>query len=384
MIHVLLSSAAYVLTDHLVSSEGTTCLQIMKNLTRKGINFTAIGGYISIKKPPKNIKIFSACSIKASPYDNLIRKYSAHIQYITRSYLKASKTLKTQKIDIIHHMFPAVYGQTFSLLAVKEKFSQPFIFGPVSAHFTRRPLDERIINKITSTLHFKTISKCSHLVAITEQVKRLYSNLIDRDKISVIPLGVNTKLFRPTTRNKRKQEFELLFVGSLYPIKGAKYLIRSMKYVVREEEEVKLRIIGEGPEKKRLELLAKRLGLRDKVIFEGFVPHNKIVRYYQNCDIFCFLTLGEPFGIAILEAMACGKPVVASNIGGPAEIVKDSETGFLVNPKNVRLVAKKIIQLIKNEKLREKMGRKARRTVMEKYSLEKISEKYHRLYCSLI
>jgi len=381
--HILISSAAYILTDHLISSEGTTCLQIMKNLTKRGIKFTAIGGYTSIKKPSKNIKILSACSIRAFPYDNLIKKYSAHLQYITRSYLEASKILKTQKIDIIHHMFPAVYGQTFSLLAIRERFSQPFIFGPVSAHFTRRPLDEKIISKVASILHFKTISKCSHLIAITEQVKRIYSKLLDEDKISVIPLGVDTKLFQPK-EERTKEEFEVLFTGSLYPLKGIEYLIKSMKHVICMQKRVKLRIVGEGPEKERLKFLIGKLGLRDKVIFEGFVPHDKIVKYYQNCDVFCFLTLGEPFGIAILEAMACGKPVIASKIGGPAEIVKDAETGFLVNPRDTETVAERIIQLIKDEKLRKKMGRKARKIVVEKYSLEKVSEEYYRLYRSLI
>jgi len=383
-LHILISSAAYLLTDHLISSEGTTCLQIMKNLTKRGLNFSAIGGYVSIKKPPKNIKIFNACSIKALPYNNLIKKYSAHLQFITRSYLKASKILKTQKIDIVHHMFPAVYGQTFSLLAIKEKFPQPFIFGPASAHFTSRPLDEKMLSKFTSMLHFKTISKCSHLIAITEQVKRLYSKFFDENKISVIPLGVNTELFRPANKNRAKEEFEILFAGSLYPLKGVEYLIKSMKYVVSEEEKVKLRIVGEGLEKERLRLLADKLGLKNKVIFEGFVPHDKIVKYYQNCDVFCFLTLGEPFGIAILEAMACGKPVIASNRGGPAEIVKDAETGFLINPRDTEAVAERIIRLIKDEKLRKKMGRKARKIVVEKYSLEKISEEYYRLYRSLI
>ena len=383
-LHILISSAAYLLTDHLISSEGTTCLQIMKNLTKRGLNFSAIGGYVSIKRPPKNIKIFNACSIKVLPYDNLIKKYSAHLQFITRRYLKASKILRTQKIDIVHHMFPTVYGQTFSLLAIKERFPQSFVFGPASAHFTSRPLDERIISRLTSMLHLKTISRCSHLIAITEQVKRLYSKFFDEDKISVIPLGVDTELFRPANKNRAKEEFEILFTGSLYPLKGVEYLIKSMKYVVSEEEKVKLRIVGEGPEKERLRFLVDKLGLKNKVIFEGFVSHDKIVKYYQNCDVFCFLTLGEPFGIAILEAMACGKPVIASNRGGPAEIVKDAETGFLVNPKDVRLVAERIIQLIKDTKLRKKMGEKARRTAVEKYSLEKISEKYYRLYCSLI
>ena len=108
------------------------------------------------------------------------------------------------------------------------------------------------------------------------------------------------------------------------------------------------------------------------------------MKYYQNCDVFCFLTLGEPLGIAILEAMACGKPVIASKIGGPAEIVKDAETGFLVNPRDTEAIAERIIRLIKDGKLRKKMGRKARKIVVEKYSLEKISEEYHKLYRSLI
>ena len=92
----------------------------------------------------------------------------------------------------------------------------------------------------------------------------------------------------------------------------------------------------------------------------------------------------NPFGIVILEAMACGKPVIASKIGGPAEIVEDAETGFLVNPRDTEAVAERIIRLIKDEKLRKRMGRKARKIVVEKYSLEKISEEYYRLYRSLI
>jgi len=382
--HVLVSSAAYVLTDHLISSEGITCLQIMKNLSRHNFHFTAIGGYINVKRTPQNTKLLSACSIIASPYDNLLKKYFVHLEFITKSYIKASKVLKNEKIDIIHHMFPAVYGQTFSLLAVKNNFHQPFIFGPASAHFTSRPPDEKIINKITSKLHLKTISRCTHLIAITEQIRQLYSKVFDEDRISVIPLGVDTQIFKPANKNNTKKEFEILFVGSLYPLKGVEFLIKSMKLLVNEEENVKLKIVGEGPEKERLKLLANKLKLRNKIHFEGFVPHNKIVKYYQNCDLFCFLTLGEPFGIVILEAMACGKPVIASNIGGPAEIVKDGKTGFLVNPSNVRLVAEKILKLIRDRKLRERMGKEARKTVLKRYSLKKISEEYHRLYRKLL
>ena len=385
-INVLVSSASYVLSDYLISSEGTTCLGIMKKLGKYGFTFEAIAGHVDIRKPPRNIKLHGMCSIRASPSNNIFEKYLTHTEFIIKSYFKAVKILKKQKIDIIHHMFPAVYNQTFSLLPILTKhFDKPFIFGPASAHFTKRPLDERILNEITSKLHRKTISKCSHLITITEQVKKLYSKLFNEDKILVIPLGVDTEIFKPSKNRKNsKENFEILFAGSLYKLKGVSYLIKSLKQVVHEEKNVKLRIVGEGPEKNRLKLLAQSLGLKDHVLFEGFVPHDKIVRYYQNCDIFCFPTLGEPFGKAVIEAMSCGKPVIASNRGGPKEIVEDGKTGFLVPPGKIESLAEKILKLLRDKKLRRKMGKEARKRVLEKFSLEKVAESFRKLYLSLL
>lgn len=120
------------------------------------------------------------------------------------------------------------------------------------------------------------------------------------------------------------------------------------------------------------------------MLFEGFVPHDKIVRYYQNCDIFCFPTLGEPFGKAVIEAMSCGKPVIASNRGGPKEIVEDGKTGFLVPPRKIEPLAEKILKLLRDKKLRRKMGKEARKRVLEKFSLEKVAESFRKLYFSLL
>jgi len=383
-ISILVSSASYVLSDYLITSEGTTCLEIMKKLGKDGFAFQAITGYVDIEKPPRNVKVYSVCSIRASSGNKFFEKYLTHTEFITKSYLKAAKILKTQKIDIIHHMFPAVYNQTFSLLPILNKhFNKPFIFGPASAHFTDRPPDEKILNKITSKLHRKTISKCSCLVAITKQVRELYCKMFSEDKISVIPLGVDTEIFKPSM-NKNKEYLEILFVGSLYKLKGVKYLIKSLKHVIDEEKNVKLRIVGEGPEKDNLKLLTQYLKLKNHVSFEGFIPHNKIVKYYQNCDIFCFPTLGEPFGKAVIEAMSCGKPVIASNRGGPKEIVENEKTGFLVPPQNIGLFAEKILKLLRDGKLRRIMGREARKRVLENFSLEKIAESFRKLYSGLV
>ena len=206
-INVLVSSASYVLSDYLISSEGTTCLEIMKKLGKYGFTFEAIAGHVDVRRPPRNIKPHSICSIKASPSNNIFEKYLTHTEFITKGYFKAVKILKKTKNRHNSPHVPAVYNQTFSLLPILTKhLDKPFIFGLASAHFTKRPLDERILNKITSKLHRKTISKCSHLITITEQVKKLYSKLFNEDKILVIPLGVDTEIFKPSKNRKNTKK----------------------------------------------------------------------------------------------------------------------------------------------------------------------------------
>jgi glycosyltransferase involved in cell wall biosynthesis len=105
---------------------------------------------------------------------------------------------------------------------------------------------------------------------------------------------------------------------------------------------------------------------------------------YRDCDIFCFPTLGEPLGKGLIEAMACGKPVIASKIGGPTEIVQSGINGILVPPGNAKVLAEKILLLANDENIRRRMGEKARETILERFSWQVIAEKYHRLYSELL
>jgi len=385
MSHILVSSASYVLTDHLISSEGITCYNILKRLGEYGYFFDAVCGYVQVKEPLDNVRFHQVCSIQLSPSNSLVQKYTAHIQFFVRGYLKASKILKEKDVALIHHMFPAVYDQSFSLLVLLGKTRRtPFIFGPVSTHFYPRPVDERMLMKLTSKMHLETVSRCDHMIAITSHVKDLYSKILGEDRVTVIPLGVDVEVFRPPRHAVEKDCLEILFVGSLYPLKGVRYLVESMRYVVEEKKNVRLRIVGAGPLKRRLIRLTESLGLEEQVVFEGFVSHTRVVPYYQRCDVFCFPTLGEPFGKVVVEAMACGKPVVASDVGGPSEIIENGRTGFLVPPAKPRAISKKILELLNDEKLRKSMGRKARETVETRYSWSEIARKYHELYMKFL
>jgi glycosyltransferase involved in cell wall biosynthesis len=128
---------------------------------------------------------------------------------------------------------------------------------------------------------------------------------------------------------------------------------------------------------------AEDLRIKDKVFFTGMVPYMDMPKYYQRCDVFCLPTLGEPFGKVLIEAMACAKPVISSNLGGPSEIIEDGKNGFLIPPAKPEAIAERILTILEDEYTRRKMGENARKTAVEKYSWEKVSQKYHYLYKSL-
>ena len=212
----------------------------------------------------------------------------------------------------------------------------------------------------------------------------MYLKTFDEHSISVIPFGVDTEVFKPTRPKERREECQILYAGSLYPLKGVHDLIRAIAYARKRGSKAHLTIVGEGQQKEALTALARALGIEEHVKFEGFAPYSNMPQYYERSDIFCFPTLGEPFGKAVIEAMACGKPVIATNAGGPAEIIQDKVDGILVPPSNPEAIAQQIIRLIEDKNERRRLGERARETAVNRFSWSTIAEKYHQLYSGVL
>jgi glycosyltransferase involved in cell wall biosynthesis len=282
-------------------------------------------------------------------------------------------------------MLPAVFNYTFSPVALLVKnLKQPFVFGPLSAHFYERPRSERVFLPLTSRLHKATVQRCAKLIAITNQTRSLYKTFVDEEKMSVIPFGVDTETFKPLKEEQRQEKLRMLYAGSLYALKGLPYLLKTLANVKKLGLRANLIIIGEGEQKESLMVLAKALRIEKEVKFEGRVPYSNMPKYYNQCDVFCYPTLGEPFGKAVIEAMACGKPVIATNVGGPAEIIQDRVNGLLVPPANPEAMAAQIVRLMGDENERRKIGRKAREAVLLHFSWSVVAEQYHQVYSSIL
>lgn len=198
-------------------------------------------------------------------------------------------------------------------------------------------------------------------------------------EIEVVYVGVDTDLFKPLEEpvgaDLVEGEFKILTVARLHKYKGLEYLIETMQ-LLQGMSEAKLRILGKGEEEVNLKKRVKRLGLEQKVEFiQEPIPNYEMPSLYRECDIYVQPSIVEPYGIAVLEAMACGKPVIGTKVGGMMDTIKDGETGFLVEPGSPNELAEVILKM-QDRKSTHIMGKKARKRVEYEFDWIKIAHDY--------
>ncbi|GFP28019.1 hypothetical protein HKBW3S33_01436 [Candidatus Hakubella thermalkaliphila] len=198
---------------------------------------------------------------------------------------------------------------------------------------------------------------------------------LDEGKVEVVPHPVDTDLFCPVISQGESERY-LLFAGRINDSrKNLLMLLEAFSLVVRGFPEVKLKLVGDKPDAKILRRISD-LGLGDSVLFYEAIPHEKMVPFYQQAALFVLPSLQEGLGIVTLEAMACGIPVVSTRCGGPEDVIEDGVNGLLVENNSASKLAEAILKLLRDEGLRKRMGKKARQTVVNKYSMVKLAPKF--------
>jgi len=221
-----------------------------------------------------------------------------------------------------------------------------------------------------------------------ERIRRLVGD----EKVFFVPLGVDLSRFRKLPPDKvmiaktklmgDQEKRAILFVGRLHPEKGLPTLLKAFKLLLSTHPGLVLLIIGWGVDKGRYERLAEALGIADSVVFLGFIPHEELPIYYNMADVYVLSSLYEEWSNTIMEAMACGVPVVATAVGANPWLVKDSETGFLVPPCRPDLLAKRISAILDDPQLAKRMAENARKLV-RKYDIRASGQSYRRIMLKL-
>jgi len=286
--------------------------------------------------------------------------------YSFKSYFFAKKLLKKNNYDSIHAWFGIPCGFIAMLLG------KPYIVAlrgsDVPFYNSRfKNLDKYFFQYLSKFIW----KKAKTVIANSQGLKELAQKTAPNQKIKVIYNGVDINEFKPPKTKKKSKVLRILCVARLIKRKGIDYLIKALGEL--KDEDFLLTIIGDGNEKKNLIDLAKRLKIDNKIKFWGSVPHSEIIKYYQQNDIFILPSLNEGMSNTILEAMACGLPIITTNVGGSEELIE--ENGFVIKPKSKKELVKAIQRYINNRSLVEKQGRESRKRA-EKMSWGEVARKY--------
>lgn len=310
--------------------------------------------------------------------------------------------LLSEDFDIIHTHVPTPWSADWSSLSSKIK---------------RKPLVVTYHNDIMgngfagfiagfyNSTGLRSLLKQADKIIIT-QLNYLNSSpyLKDyRDKVEVIPNGVDVDFFKPINLDnelinprdakldgKNQPENTIFFLSLLdefHKYKGLDYLLKALKIVKKQINNFKLIVGGKGILLEHYQKMANSLGLGENVEFHGFIPDEKIVEYYNNCNVFVLPSISsvqEGFGIVALEALACETPVISTEIVGVAEDIKKNNAGLIVMPKDSDALAAAIIKILKDEDLQKEMGSNGRKLVKEKYTWKGIAKMMEKVYNELL
>lgn len=310
-----------------------------------------------------------------------------HVSGNVRAFQQALRTLRKENysFDVIHS-----HGNLASVLLSQWEKTVPLVYTvhdtpPYSCSYGS--LTETIIHHASfQSVDLNAWRKADQLVSVSRNLKKeIMKKGIPSEKINVVYSGVDDEFLRGKSQKKSldvlREKYGImdhycLFVGRLAHRKGLEYFL----YALERANDVKCVIAGDGPQKGSLLSLTSTLGLQDQVVFVGFVPQDDLRHFYAGADFLVLPSLAEGLPLVILEALASGTPVIASNVAGIPEIVSDGYNGLLVPPKDTEALSEAMQKLASNPELRNEMGKNARRTVDERFSWRSIAEEVLKVY----
>jgi glycosyltransferase involved in cell wall biosynthesis len=315
----------------------------------------------------ESIHLFS--SSKPNDQNLLLRKLA---------YYRHPKLLKeiifSFKPDIVH----AHYASSYGMLARYSGF-HPYVVSVWGSDIFDFPKK----NFITSSIIRKNLKFASAILATGIAIKNETEKYTDKN-VLIIPFGIDMNLFSPNQIEPKSEQFTIGIVKSMEEIYGIDLLIHSFFNLTQTNNNLRLLIVGNGTKLASYKLLVKEMGIDNLVQFTGKKHGIELKTAINSMDICVFPSRMESFGVAQLEASACGKPVISTRVGGVSEVVENNSTGILIEKPEVELLTEAIQKLICSPELRKKMGERGRIFVTEKYELNNCLNQMIKIYNQLL
>jgi L-malate glycosyltransferase len=385
---IFVSHPSDFLTNCQPHGDGLIAFNFINQLAQRGHTLhvaapaTAIEGEL-----PSNIKIYPVKTWTSFSTLN-------PLEYIIKVRQIFDRIQQNYPIDIIHQLNPVNPGLSFSLLGT----GLPLVLGPfwVSWNINIEPpkFKTSLLGSISSYLTQPLIKICSHqqqkkasalLVSTPAALPELYDSKSSKNKIHTITPGIDTTIFSPVVNEKNPQTDlrNILFLSHVEPRKGIFTLLDAFEIVNKYLDSCQLIIGGAGTALEEVKQRVSTMSCRSQISLLGKVEREQVPQLMRQCTVFCLPSYGEPFGMSALEAMACGKPVVATDAGGLAYLVSE-QGGRKVPPRDTQALAHALSEILSSSELALKMGQYNRKLVEEIYSWECIIDKIESIYYNLV
>ena len=293
--------------------------------------------------------------------------------------------------DVVHvHDFPKICNEILILMLKKLKAKKPLVFTPhatgmLSPTYKGASAKGRLYWLVG--IPQKVFRSVDHIVAVSSLEQELFAKAYGAHKVSLIPEGVSSKYFVNEPIFTENEKLKILFVGRIIESKGIKDLLYAISEIIKTgHDPAKIELVCIGPDWGYLNTVLRtidELGLNNSVRMMGPLSEIEKIKYLGWCDILVLPSYYEAFGIPLVEAMAHGKPVVATETVGSKSLVRDGETGFLVRIGKPHGLAEALMRFLVDPELKYRMGREALKRASD-FKIEKTIKQHIRLYENLL
>lgn len=289
------------------------------------------------------------------------------------------RELDTRTFDIVHSHVGIPDG--YAGLDLARKLQCPHF---VTVHGQDFHLTAGKSRACHDKLHYVLVSS-NRVITVSSKLARLGREIYPdiADSISVVPNGINAAEIEDARKHPVPREATrtlIVSASNLVSTKGIDINLRAIARLARHTRNITYLVIGDGPERRKLEKLAQKLGIASFVHFLGRLDHHETLRHIASADIFSLPSWKEGFGVVYLEAMALGKPVIACAGEGPEDFITDGKTGYLVPPNDVESTARLLDKLIADENMRASVGLRASQLVFQRFTWINVGTQLEALY----
>ncbi|MBD2778373.1 glycosyltransferase family 4 protein [Iningainema tapete] len=285
-----------------------------------------------------------------------------------------AQQIKARQIVHLHNHVAEASGTVAMLAALMGNFTYSFtLHGP---YIFFRPYQWRLDEKIKRALFICCISHYARSQGM------IFAPQDKWNQMHIIHCGIDPALFDVVSHNQFGKR--LLFVGRLAAAKGLPILLESLAILTQKHPDILLTVVGDGPDREKLEQMTTDLGLSNNVKYVGYKSQAEVRDYFQQTDIFVMSSFAEGIPVVLMEAMAAGVPVVATQIAGVSELVENGVNGYLVPPGDIVIMAEKIEILLSNSDIRAAFGTSGRAKVEKEFNIHHEVARLHQIMKSAL